>query len=104
MAVRLNDAFLVNRLLELKANIRKRNKEGETVIYTAIRNQTNKDIIKKLFQHVDINEKIDNYGSYLNLAVTAKQNENFYYLIQEFGIKYQIKDDEDNTCLLLAVR
>lgn len=74
MAVRLNDVALVNRLLELKVNIRKKNKDGETVIYTAIRNQTNKDIIKKLFQHVDLNERIDFYGNYLNLAITATQN------------------------------
>ena len=104
MAVRLNDVVLVNRLLELKVNIRKRNKEGETVIFTAIRNQTHKDIIKKLFQYFDANEKVDFFGNYLNLSITSAQNDNFYFLIQEPGIKYLVKDDEDNTCLILAVK
>jgi ankyrin repeat protein len=55
MAVRLNDAGLVARLLELKADPRRRNSYGETVLCAALSQQTSKDILKRLFQHIDPN-------------------------------------------------
>jgi len=48
MAVRLNDTGVVTRLLELNVNARRKNAQGETVFHTAIRNQTSRDILKKL--------------------------------------------------------
>lgn len=105
MAVRLNDSMFVGRLLELNVNARRKNAHGETVLHTAIRNFTNQDILKKLFsKSFDINERIEYYGSFLNLAIVAKQSENFFYLIKELGIKYTIKDEEDSTSLILAVK
>lgn len=90
--------------MDRKVNFKRKNKEGETVIFAALRNQTSKDIIKRLFQHFDINERIDNYGSYLNLIIAAGQVDNYYYLFNDLAVRYTIKDDEDNTSLLLAVK
>lgn len=103
MAVRLNDAGLVARLLELKADPRRRNSYGETVLCAALCQQTNRDILKRLFQHIDPNERLQSHGSYLNLSLTAPDSSNFHLLMQE-GVKYTVKDDHDNTSLILAVK
>jgi ankyrin repeat protein len=48
MAVRLNEPRMVTRLLELKADPRKRNNNGELVLCLALREQTHPEILKKL--------------------------------------------------------
>lgn len=92
MAVRLNEPRIVTRLLELKADPRKRNKNGETVLSLALREQTHPDILKKLLEHIDPNERIPTYGSYLNLSLSAPLPDNFHFLMQQ-GVKYTSKDD-----------
>lgn len=103
MAVRLNDPALVGRLLELKADPRRRNGSGETVLGLALSQQTHREILKRLLQLVDPNERVAGHGSYLNLALAAPHAENFHLLLQQ-GARLTTKDDQDNTCLLLAVR
>jgi ankyrin repeat protein len=77
----------------LKVNARKKNMQGETVLHTAIRNQTHGEIIKKLTTNIfDINERISQYGTFLNLAIEAGQSENFFFLIKHVGIRYTITD------------
>jgi ankyrin repeat protein len=46
---------------------------------------------------------VSGHGSYLNLALSAQGSENFHLLMQE-GVKYTVKDEQDNTSLLLAVK
>jgi hypothetical protein len=38
------------------------------------------------------------------LTISAGQIDNFYFLINDLAVRYTIKDDEDNTSLLLAVK
>ena len=72
MAVRLNSPWMVQHLLEMNVNFRGKNGAGETVLHTALRNQTHRDILKRLTTNkFDINEPIGEFGSYLNLAVSA---------------------------------
>jgi hypothetical protein len=61
-----------------------------------VRNPINRDILKRLttVNKFDINEPIDTYGSYLNLAITSGQHDSFYFLIKELGIDYTKKLDE----------
>lgn len=103
MAVRLNDVALVAKLLELKADPRRRNNYGETVLCAALCQQTHKDILKRLFQHIDPSERLQGHGSYLNLTLTTSNTDNFHLLLQE-GVKYTVKDEQENTCLILAVK
>ena len=70
LAVTLNDTFMVGHLLGMNVNARRKNAQGQTVFHTAIRNQTDQQILKKLLvKHFDMNERIEHYGSFLNLAV-----------------------------------
>lgn len=39
----------------------------------------------------------------MNLSLSAPLSDNFHFLMQQ-GVKYTSKDDQDNTCLMLAVR
>ena len=95
MAVRLNCPTMVQALLEHNVHFRRKNQAGETVLGTAIRNQTHRDILKRLTHNkFDINEPIDEFGSYLNLSVTAGHPDNFYFLIKELGIDYTKKFDK----------
>ena len=70
VAVRLNSLWAVNRLLDRNVNFRRKNEAGETILHGAIRYSTQKEILKKLTAHkLDINEPIEKYGSYFNLAI-----------------------------------
>lgn len=89
MAVRLNNHWLVGKLLDLNVNFRRKNNQGETVLHGALRNQTHKDILKRLTTNrFDINEPIDFFGSYLNLAIVAGHSDNFYFLVKELSLEY----------------
>jgi ankyrin repeat protein len=46
---------------------------------------------------------VSGHGSYLNLALTAPHSDNFHLLI-EAGVKFTVKDEQENTSLILAVR
>lgn len=65
--------------------------------------QTHPEILKKLIEHIDPNERIITHGSYLNLSLSAALPDGFHFLLQQ-GVKYTTKDDHDNTCLILAVK
>ena len=106
MSVRLNSVEFVNRLLELHVNYRRKNDNGQTAFHIAIRNPTHHDIFKKLvYKKFDINEPINNYGSFLNLAITEGEPQSFYFLIKQTGLDYSKKlYQQENTCLLLAVK
>ena len=89
MAVRLNSSYFVGRLLEAGVNYRSKGSTGESVFHLALRNQTNKDILKKLTTNkFDLNEPIETYGSYLNLAIVAGHSDNFYFLINDETVDY----------------
>ena len=93
LAVSLNDTFMVGHLLGMNVNARRKNPQGETVLHTALRNQTDPEILKKLFgKPFDINERIESYGSFLNLAIVSEQSDNFFFLIGKLGIKYTVPD------------
>jgi ankyrin repeat protein len=106
MAVRLNSPWFVGKLLDHGVNYRIKNGAGETVLHTALRNLTHRDILKRLTHNkFDLNEPIEEFGSYLNLAIVAGHPENFDFLIKELGIDYTKKfDNGGNSCLILAVK
>lgn len=76
------------------------------MLHSALRNQTHKDILKRLTTNrFDINEPIDIFGSFLNLAIVAGHEDNFYFLFKELSLEYTKRFDQDgNTCLILAVK
>lgn len=74
-------------------------------MYTAIKNKTNPEIIKKLVHHnFDVNESVPKYGSLLNLAIACDQFDNFITLLENPNIDLTILDDEENNCLLLSTK
>lgn len=107
MAVRLNNTVAVNHLLEAGVNFRNKTSSGETVLHLAIKNQTDKDILKKLITNrFDVNEPIEIFGSFLNLSIIQGYSDNFYFLMNDLPeINYtRALDEEDNTSLILAVQ
>lgn len=91
-AIRLNSIAFVSKILDSKINPKKKNLAGDTAFHIAIKNQTSKEIMKRLIHYFDLNEKIDEYGSYLNLAIVESQTENFLFLLGESKINYKATD------------
>jgi ankyrin repeat protein len=105
MAVRLNNPWIVGKLMDMNVNFKRKNSQRETVLHIALKNQTHKNILKRLTAKIDINEPIDEFGSYLNLAIISGHTDNFFFLIKELSLNYTKSfDSEGNTCLILAVQ
>lgn len=78
----------------------------------AIKHQTSSDIIKKLLQFkFDLNQPVNSYGNLINLAICNNQVENMMFLLnygteksdKKDQLKINVLDENDNTCLILAV-